>query len=311
MTKINKLGKSTFVIAILSFILVAVLAFGGTYAYFSAVSGRAAGTLKTGHLSLTATGDIIDTINGFTVANNTIVQPGQNLVGTAKADGTNDPDTLTAVVNTNINYYIRVKFDVDITTGEYVNGEWKAKPDKAHNGVITPDDLLTPKEENDEETNDNDIGEGDNVLDDISILEITLGVTKDQVAETWAEYTIDQGAGKAVQHTGYFYPELNKIKKTYTAAQNALGIPVDHTYNMTVLINVQDWVGAHGCTYYMDAGIEIRFQIEILQADYLDHTKWTDAPFTGPAGPDSNPTPATIKELHDAWDKAVNLAQTV
>ncbi|MBQ3502832.1 MAG: hypothetical protein IJA72_04140, partial [Clostridia bacterium] len=55
MTKINKLGKSTFVIAILSFLLVAVLAFGGTYAYFSDKTETASGKFTTGKLQLTST----------------------------------------------------------------------------------------------------------------------------------------------------------------------------------------------------------------------------------------------------------------
>ena len=58
MSKINKLGKSTFVIAILSFLLVAVLAFGGTYAYFSdsktATGSFVTGTIKVSDLDATA-----------------------------------------------------------------------------------------------------------------------------------------------------------------------------------------------------------------------------------------------------------------
>ena len=118
MTKINKLGKSTFVIAILSFILVAVLAFGGTYAYFSAVSGRAAGRVQTGHLDLDATGDVVTKINSMAVANNIITQPGQRLVAADMVDGVKDDDgaNLSVTVNSNIDYYIRVKFEVKVTT---------------------------------------------------------------------------------------------------------------------------------------------------------------------------------------------------
>lgn len=54
MTKINKLGKSTFVIAILSFLLVAVLAFGGTYAYFTSATEKAEGTFKTGKVQISS-----------------------------------------------------------------------------------------------------------------------------------------------------------------------------------------------------------------------------------------------------------------
>jgi predicted ribosomally synthesized peptide with SipW-like signal peptide len=55
MTKINKLGKSTFVIAILSFVLVAVLAFGGTYAYFSATAEAGGTNVTLGTITLTDT----------------------------------------------------------------------------------------------------------------------------------------------------------------------------------------------------------------------------------------------------------------
>ena len=331
MTKINKFGKSTFMIAILSFVLVAVLAFGGTYAYFSAVAGRAAGTVKTGHLSLAIDGNddsLIDAINDLTVASNTIAEPGQLLVGENDTTG----KTVTATVNTNIDYYIRVKFEVDVTPGKYeLNDEtdkmeWKADTSKKHNGVINRDNPLTPDvnegldPDEGDETNDHlydsdntiDVdhkpGEGDHVLDHISILNIILNVKEGAGAATkWNEYTYEEDPSDDVPvHTGYFYPGTIAAT-TYTAAEGAPGIAVDKDYQMEVLINIHDWVGAYGCTYYMDAAIEIHFQIEVIQAKYLDNTKlgvsWDDTEG------ESDTEIDTVKELHDTWNAAIKFDQ--
>ena len=51
MTKYSKIAKSSFAIILLSLVLVALLAFGGTYAYFTA-SVEASGSVTTGTLSL-------------------------------------------------------------------------------------------------------------------------------------------------------------------------------------------------------------------------------------------------------------------
>lgn len=52
MTKYSKITKSTFAIIALSLILVAVLAFGGTYAYFSATTEGKTGAVTTATLTL-------------------------------------------------------------------------------------------------------------------------------------------------------------------------------------------------------------------------------------------------------------------
>ena len=116
---------------------------------------------------------------------------------------------------------------------------------------------------------------------------------------------VDVGERNLVEgHTGYFYG-ANGATPTAHTPDATDGID---EYAMEVLINVHDWVGAYGCTYYMDAAIEIHFQIEVLQADYLDATKLGatgNAAWTGENGT----VPGTIAELHEAWDKAVNYAQ--
>ena len=58
MTKLKskKMTKSTFAVIVLSILMVAMLAFGGTYAYFSAVTGELASSgVKTGKVALSTT----------------------------------------------------------------------------------------------------------------------------------------------------------------------------------------------------------------------------------------------------------------
>ena len=103
MTKINKLGKSTFVIAILSFLLVAVLAFGGTYAYFSDQSEKLSGSVTTGHLKITSMKEGEATVtNAITMSG--VAQPNKVIYD----------NTLSLDVNNNIAYYTRLKLTVSI-----------------------------------------------------------------------------------------------------------------------------------------------------------------------------------------------------
>ena len=104
MTKINKLGKSTFVIAILSFILVAVLAFGGTYAYFSARSTEATATITLGHLKIDGNASFDQdalTALGVAVPNELII---------TASNGTFGVD-----VDSNIEYFIRANITYTAT----------------------------------------------------------------------------------------------------------------------------------------------------------------------------------------------------
>lgn len=124
MSKINKLGKSTFVVAILSFLLVAVLAFGGTYAYFSATAGATqAGDLTVGTLSLDLKNKAGDSVT--TMGNAQIAQPGQYLIGSKTWDASanegkgawvENKETYTFdLTGTNINSYIRIKISATLT----------------------------------------------------------------------------------------------------------------------------------------------------------------------------------------------------
>lgn len=103
MSKINKLGKSTFVIAILSFILVAVLAFGGTYAYFSASDSAVTGSVNTGILTMTLTDDK-DVDKNVVTLSGTVV-PNQQIMD----------ETFTINVEGNIKYFVRATYSVKVT----------------------------------------------------------------------------------------------------------------------------------------------------------------------------------------------------
>lgn len=132
MTKINKLGKSTFVIAILSFLLVAVLAFGGTYAYFSAQSKTATGSIDLGNLTVgEVTGDAISS-NAITF-DTTVAQPNQQIL-------TNEAISVT--VTSNIAYYTRVKFDVEVTP-EVGHEHLAETPDDCNDYFATAIEALT------------------------------------------------------------------------------------------------------------------------------------------------------------------------
>ncbi len=112
MSKINKLGKSTFVIAILSFVLVAVLAFGGTYAYFSATVAQKTDSITMGTLNLSLTADSADVtaestnkifVTGFAVPNQKIIL---------------DKELAVDLGTTNINAYVRVQAKVEVLDSE-------------------------------------------------------------------------------------------------------------------------------------------------------------------------------------------------
>lgn len=110
MTKINKLGKSTFVIAILSFLLVAVLAFGGTYAYFSATATPAGADITMGHLRIGEDGATWDTAKISAIGK---AVPGQPII-------TTDNGSCTVDIDSNVRYFVRAHIDYSVelkTTG--------------------------------------------------------------------------------------------------------------------------------------------------------------------------------------------------
>ncbi len=103
MTKINKLGKSTFVIAILSFILVAVLAFGGTYAYFGAKSEKATGTVQLGHIKI-GTAAAFGTADYTTQAK---AVPGEQIIDANEG-------TVSVGIDSNVKFFVRAHVSYEV-----------------------------------------------------------------------------------------------------------------------------------------------------------------------------------------------------
>jgi predicted ribosomally synthesized peptide with SipW-like signal peptide len=148
MTKFNKVGKSTFVIAILSFLLVAVLAFGGTYAYFSAKTNTFKGNITMGELYV----DLTDA-SGSTVTLGAIdlAQPNQRIL-----DRSAEPYKVNMVkkengetYTSNIAAYIRVKITAELdsakypTTGTGANIKYNRTDNGADKDIITPLNIFT------------------------------------------------------------------------------------------------------------------------------------------------------------------------
>ena len=71
--KSKKMTKSTVAIIIMAIAMVAMLAFGGTYAFFTATANKDAATFETGYVKLSANG-------ALTALNLENVMPGQELV---------------------------------------------------------------------------------------------------------------------------------------------------------------------------------------------------------------------------------------
>ena len=122
MSKINKFGKSSFVVAILSFLLVAVLAFGGTYAYFSASAGATeADPFTVGTLNITLTDGEGE---AYTMGAFEIIQPGQYILGSETFDAdqnkyvVTDQELSVKFGTTNINAYVRIKISAQLLNGE-------------------------------------------------------------------------------------------------------------------------------------------------------------------------------------------------
>lgn len=235
MSKINKLGKSTFVIAILSFLLVAVLAFGGTYAYFTAKSQNVSGTFKTGHLRITSISKGTGESDTMTITN--VVVPGQT-------DIYGDGATVTTTVNTNIDFFTRVKFNVTV--------EPKGGDDHKHYHTTEASckDYLAPNEYH-------------------KILNFEIGA--DWEAEGTADY-----ASEVI-----FY---NLKRTEATSDVTAGNEEVTFTFNADLApwLGANGVTGeeAFGCPFWMDATITVTVTVEVLQADYVADTDLTAGNFT-------------------------------
>ena len=103
--KSKKMTKSTFAIIIMAIAMVAMLAFGGTYAYFTATATNVASNdLTTGVVCLKATETLGDSV---TKATGTVVY-GQTVLGTVTMD----------VTDTTVDSYVFATIDVAITANK-------------------------------------------------------------------------------------------------------------------------------------------------------------------------------------------------
>ncbi len=99
--------KSAFAIVIMAFAMVAMLAFGGTYAYFTSTAKGFNGNVHTGYVKLTAT----DTQTAITLANN--VLPGDSLI---TGDISYEVDTTDTLGN-----YVAIKVELAVMNGSEVD----------------------------------------------------------------------------------------------------------------------------------------------------------------------------------------------
>ena len=275
MSKINKLGKSTFVIAILSFLLVAVLAFGGTYAYFSAQSDTVTGNVVTGHLRITNIGEWDaenSEIGGASLTStSTVVKPGQVIYENTK---------VTTEVTSNISYFTRVRFDINVTPKAghtHFTHEWDPDGDGAETAKTAAEcgDYL------DEDSR----AEILNIAIENGGLSGQAG-TEWQTATQWAEGAkIDYSGNEVV-----FY----KLKETVVADVVSTKT---HNEDFTFTIDVNKWVGdngqashfdAEGCEFWMDATIEVTIIVEVIQSEFL--TMGTVTFDTATVDPDADET---------------------
>ncbi len=166
MTKINKLGKSTFVIAILSFLLVAVLAFGGTYAYFSDSAEVNAKPVTMGTLQLDVSAP--EGQESIFVKEGTIAVPNQKIINGETID-------IAMTQETNIAYFLRFKIETEVTGATTHNGGTAGAAESENTG--------------------------DNVGDDhTKILNVTVGGS-----EGWVTSGDLDDVTEGVQADGYYY----------------------------------------------------------------------------------------------------------
>lgn len=124
MTKYKKLTRSTFAIVALCLALVGILAFGGTYAYFSdKASASDTATLGTLEVNLLKGSDAVTIF-----ADDEIVQPNQEIL--------NEELTISKG-STNINFYARVKITATVAAaGEHADG--------CGDAALTAADIVAP-----------------------------------------------------------------------------------------------------------------------------------------------------------------------
>ena len=251
MTKFSKVGKSSIVIAILSFLLVAVLTFGGTYAYFSAVTGSATGKitmgalyvdLKDGNGSLTELGEIA------------LAHPNQRILHKVDAAAyiidfsktTEDNETLTSTIHT----FVRVKVTATLDS---IDTELTDEDDESSIVYV------------DAQGNQNQ-GD-DNKITPLNIFTVTAG-------DNWYQ-NIDPKSGD-----GYTYYVASK--GTTAANTNVLAVDTAETTSiklpLSIVVNKE--VGKNGSTFFMGATGSYSITVEVIQAQYLDDSATPNNTYT-------------------------------
>ena len=249
MTKINKLGKSTFVIAILSFILVAVLAFGGTYAYFSASTKTASSQMTIGHLKISTQ----TAFDGTALTKQAIVVPNQNVIS-------NNQGKVTVSVDSNINYFIRANITYSVKLAdEATHTAEDSCADKAVEVL-----LITPS---------TDLVDGAGWIAGLD----TAGATTANAGK--GEDTYTYVAEIEDNKTGWYY-----YNKAWAPVDGAVAGSTEsireHSFTITAQINPE--VGKQSSQHFMDAEITITVYFEVIQADYIvgDGTAAADGTYT-------------------------------
>ena len=281
MSKINKLGKSTIALTIMSFLLVAVLAFGGTYAYFStSANTKAEVTMGHIHLSDATMGNSVIMTQAFAV-------PNQTIIDSTSQDGTTSKK-ISATVDSNIAYFIRaivtaeveIKYSDDTETVmvDHDNSDATEKVSRKvyhdHTGAELPEDKKDTHVLCDC---------GDKAYD---VLTVTLPDSDGWVLGTETSNTATTSSSKEsyiVYKTAKQDPHAADTEST-----------TEHTLNMKVKVNSN--IGENESKHFMDAVITVTVTFQAVQADYL----FVDA--------DSNPIVAEndyatkIDELVKAWE---------
>ncbi len=114
MTKIKskKMTKSTFAIIIMAIIMVAMLAFGGTYAYFTATASDKSATFTTGSVKLTSTGDFA------TITAGKGLMPGDYIIGDKDSAAADPAASVTVDTTDKLGNYVAVKFTLAATKAD-------------------------------------------------------------------------------------------------------------------------------------------------------------------------------------------------
>jgi len=252
MTKINKLGKSTFVIAILSFILVAVLAFGGTYAYFSASSKADTATVTMGHLKISENAKFDTatfTTGKIVVPNQKILNSDPSKVNQEDGEGSG---AVTVTVDSNIYYFIRAKIEYSYTIVNsgctHVENTEAADPcECADRGI------------------------------ELLLIEAALGGDADTAgwisglkSVSSEQQTAGLKAEVASNNTGwYYYNQAFAPTATGEGKDEGENTPYNRVHTFSVDAQVNPLAGQVESQHFMDATVTIDVTFEVIQADYI------------------------------------------